>query len=290
MKTGIIRYNLKERMRQFNGVERKFNVPELVKIINSPKVQERVRLGDLNGYYGHWPRIQFGAEPQEGGVLNGKPVYLEPCCRTIYLKAYDDGTVEHEQEFFNNEPGTKAFKLTQDKSGGFSSVITTSNGYGFHGFDYVAEPNFAANRPYALLDSVNTELALCDEVMILDEAVDLTEEHNKNKLMTFLSDSLEIYIDECERLKQDNRLLTDTVERLSMQNDLLLDDIVILKEKSESKTQENQLHFDSMQLDSVIAKAESFKTAPVELTAEQLEEMECGDNQQINDLMVRYGY
>lgn len=161
MITPIIRFNLKERMRQFSGKERKFDIPKLVKIINSEHVQERVRLGDLNGFYGHHARIQFGAEPQEGGIVDGKYVHLEPCCRTIYLKAYDDGTVEHQQEFFATELGSKAWQRLQDKSGGFSSVISMKNGGDFHGFDYVNEPNFSANRPYTL-DSANWRVSLSD--------------------------------------------------------------------------------------------------------------------------------
>lgn len=99
MLTPIIRYNLKERMRRFNGSPRNFDIPRLVANINSQAMQERVKLGDLHGYYGHWARTKFGAEPKEGGVVDGKIVNLEPCFRTIYLKAYDDAQSNIKQNF-----------------------------------------------------------------------------------------------------------------------------------------------------------------------------------------------
>lgn len=283
MKTEVIRFNLKERMRQFNGVERKFDIPKLVAAINSDKVQERVRLGDLNGFYGHWARVHLGAEPQEGGLVDGKLVHLEPCCRTVYLKAFPDGTVEHQQEFFNTELGLKAWQRLQDKSGGFSSVISAKNGYDFHGFDYVNEPNYAANRGYTL-DSV---AEMQDEVMILDDLLP-----TDYATLTYLEDSLEIYQVENDRLRTENQLLADSLAHLQAENRLLLDDIVLAEAALERQQQavKSAQKFDNATLDSVIAQANSFKTAKLEKTEEQAQEMQqFSERNKVNNFLKRYG-
>lgn len=265
MTTGVIRYNLKDRMRQYNGQERNFDIPKLVDAINSPKVQERVRLGDLNGFYGHWPRITFGAEPQEGGVVDGKVINLEPCCRTIYLKAYPDGTVEHEQEFFNNEPGEKAYAQIQAKSGGFSSVITTVNGYGFHGFDFVREPNFSGNRPYLDASGQNEE-ELC-EILVLDGTAQLSVQE-QDEYIAFLLDSIQILKEDNHNLRVENQQLSDSITHLNTQQEVLLDDIVLAKQALEVRKE--QPKFDQTTLDTAIQQANAFRSAKVEQTEDQL--------------------
>lgn len=265
MTTGIIRYNLKDRMRQYNGQERNFDIPKLVDAINSPKVQERVRLGDLNGFYGHWPRITFGAEPQEGGVVDGKVVNLEPCCRTIYLKAYPDGTVEHEQEFFPNDAGEKAYAQLQAKSGGFSSVISGTNGYIFHGFDFVREPNFSGNRPYLDASGQNGE-QIC-EILVLDDTNELKADDN-TAYLSFLLDSIQLLKEENRQLRYDNAQLTESLGHLNEQQEILLDDIVFVKRELVEKQQ--QPKFDTATLDSAIAQAAAFKTAQLEKTEEEI--------------------
>lgn len=155
MKTGIIRYNLKDRGRTHRGVERNFNIPQIVASINSPATQERVRHRDMHGYYGHWPRIQFGMNPAEGGIVGGKAVAIDSAFVTTLLKAYPDGTVEHEAEFLDTASGIIAMRQFMSKVGGFSSAII-EKGAQFFGFDYVKEPNFSTNRGYEItLDSVS---------------------------------------------------------------------------------------------------------------------------------------
>lgn len=158
--TEIIRYNLRERGRKHRGTPRKFNIPALVAEINGPAVQERVKHRDMLGYYGHWPRQVFGINPKEGGIVDGKVVHIEPAFVTTYLKAFDDGTVEHRTEFYDNAPGRAAEALYDNKAGGWSSAIIESSN-SFFGFDYVLEPNFTANRGYAVaMDGVGADAAL----------------------------------------------------------------------------------------------------------------------------------
>lgn len=172
MKTGPITYNVRERGRQHRGVDRNFDTAALARLVNSPEVQERVRLRDLPGYFGHWPRRLFGMEPGEGGIHDGKQITLEPALVTVSLRAADDGTIEHEAEFLDTAPGRTAKRLFSSKAGGFSSAIRCREyagrdvPIGFHGFDYVMEPNFSTNRGYAL-DGVDAD----GDAAFFDDAV-----------------------------------------------------------------------------------------------------------------------
>ena len=78
METGLIKYNLKDRERQYRGQERNYNIKAIVDAINGNECQERVQKGDMLGYYGHWPRLKFGMAPTEGGMdASGKIIMLE---------------------------------------------------------------------------------------------------------------------------------------------------------------------------------------------------------------------
>lgn len=154
METGVIKYNLKERGRKFRGRDRHFDIRSIVRAINSPACQERVKKRDMLGFYGHWPRQKFGIYPAEGGLEGGKPAIVEPALVTTMLKAYDDGTIEHKVEFLDTDSGKIAQRLFNNRVGGFSSAIDTAEP-AFYGFDYVLEPNYSTNRGWELLDSVN---------------------------------------------------------------------------------------------------------------------------------------
>lgn len=164
VKTPLVRYNLKERGRKFRGSPRNFNVSALCDAINGGETQERVRHRDMFGYYGHWPRMVFGLDPREGGVVDGVVVKVDPAFVTTKLKCAADGTIEHEAEFLDNDMGRAAAGLFKSSAGGFSSVIHEQSNR-FFGFDYVLEPNFSTNRPYALsLDSVGKLAVTMDDV------------------------------------------------------------------------------------------------------------------------------
>lgn len=166
MRTGIIRYNITNRNRKYVGQPRNFNVAKVVQLINSNTVQELVEKGDLFGYLGHDVRQTYGMTPSETGVAtnaDGKLQMLpiEPCIRTISIKAYDDGTIEHEAEFIDNHLGRTAWEWFKNKMGGFSSVFwpTPENPTAFFGFDYVRMPNFDSNRGYMVADSAMYDIA-----------------------------------------------------------------------------------------------------------------------------------
>lgn len=174
--TEPITFNVRERGRSARGQDRNFDTVALAKLINSAAVQEKVKHGDMVGYYGHWPRMKFGMEPAEGGIIDGKVVSIDPAVRTIELKAEPDGTITHRTEFLNTPGGVVAKALFNSKAGGFSSAIVTSPStnpavpVGFYGFDYVLEPNFTFNRGHKLtLDSVGEGAE--EELMLMLDGV-----------------------------------------------------------------------------------------------------------------------
>jgi hypothetical protein len=151
-KTKLIKYNIKDRGRLHNGQDRSnVNFDSMINKINSPQVQELVASGDLYGYYGHDIRKRFGLNPPETAIVAGQKILLEPAIRTVSLKAYKNGDVEHIQEFLNNDSGEFARCQYVAKIGGFSSAqrydpssspLAVSS---FHGFDLVRNPNYATN-------------------------------------------------------------------------------------------------------------------------------------------------
>lgn len=158
IRTGIIKYNLNERGRHLIGQPRNFNVPAVCKLINGGKVQEKIGAGDMVGYLGHGVRIEYGINPPEVTLQGGALVPIEPAIRTVFMRAHDDGTIEHEAEFLDTPLGKKAQEWFRSKYGGFSSVFLPNerNPTSFEGFDYVSSPNFQFNRGYTL-DSAESE-------------------------------------------------------------------------------------------------------------------------------------
>ncbi|HEX8590612.1 hypothetical protein [Pseudomonas sp.] len=155
-KTGIIRFNIADRQRQFRGADRNFDIPSVVRVLNGKAVQERIAAGDMIGYFGHWPREKFGLDPADGGIVNGKHFALEPALRTVSLKAYPNGDIDHEVEFLDTSSGRIGERVYGSKAFGFSSAIrarlvgTTHIATDFFGFDLVKEPNYNSNRGYVL--------------------------------------------------------------------------------------------------------------------------------------------
>lgn len=222
MKTGKITYNVRERGRQFRGQPRNFDTRALARVVMDGPVQERVRNRDLWGYYGHWPRMVFGLDPGEGGPvqsgpLAGKVIRLEPTHVTTYLDAAPDGTITHEAEFLDNPPGRLAMRAFQNRTAGFSSVINarpTAAGedvpIGFHGFDFVSEPNFATNRGWALDGVVEdpTGAMLDDAITQASGAMRILD-----GLYTDLLKSHEMQADLINRLSAENAELMDLLAR-----------------------------------------------------------------------------
>lgn len=223
--TDSITYNVRERGRKHLGRDRNFDTVALAKLINGPVVQERVKLGDMLGYLGHWPRIKFGMDPAEGGVVDGKVVSVAQAVRTVSLSADDSGNISHKAEFLDTNEGRLAEQLYRSKVGGFSSAIDISPGsspsipVAFYGFDYVAAqggPNYTTNRGHrALLDAVTAaagaDLDMREEMFELLDAVTADASASSACLISLY-----------EGLQAQHRLALETLDHVSRQNDLLI--------------------------------------------------------------------
>lgn len=198
MKTEILKYNLFDRGRKHTGQDRSnVDVHAMIKRINDNDTQEMVNTGSLLGYYGHQIRQRFGMRPPETAMIDGQKITLEPALKTIYLKAFPDGTVEHQAEFLNNESGNFAAKQYKANIGGFSTAVSyLQNGLKliprfFAGFDYVFQPNYATNigngvlldglycdAEHALFDSLeNTNPLQAQLIQALDSAIVQNYDH-----------------------------------------------------------------------------------------------------------------
>ncbi len=161
-RTGVIRYNLNETGRTFTGQSRKIDIDAAIRVVNGPLVQEAVAKGDVQGYIGHQYREKFGLQVPETVIVDGKQVVLEPCVKTIYIKVYPNGDLEHEQEFLDTAAGRVGERLWESKAYGFSSAFYAPDEGGlrtikaYFGMDLVRGPNYDKNRGQAvMLDSVD---------------------------------------------------------------------------------------------------------------------------------------
>lgn len=163
-KTRTITYNLADRGRAHNGVDRSdLDIRSAVNRINALDVQELVSSGDLYGYYGHELRARFGMNPPDVWVnpQTGENIRIEPALRTIELSADNDGNVTTRHEFLDTDSGKYSQRLYANNAGGFSSAMlrrmNEAGKYevtGFAGFDYVRQPNYNTNRGDGMFDSL----------------------------------------------------------------------------------------------------------------------------------------
>ena len=255
--TDPITYNVTDRGRKARGQDRNFDTVALAKLINGASVQEKVKHGDMLGFLGHWPRIKFGMEPAEGGVVDGKAVVMPTAVRTVELSAESDGTITHRTQFLDTEHGEAAYRLFKSKAGGFSSAIDAVPGTspaitrGFYGFDYVYEPNFTQNRGHAVtLDCVSEDMAgLLDAVLLMAGEGDME--------MRALFDSLH----------GQHLSALEAMEQLSRQNDWLINRLASIKGTDKAAILDSVLLEDAriapMRSTTALPDYEQFKTAPL---------------------------
>lgn len=236
LQTEMITYNVRERGRKHLGQNRNFDTVALAALINGPAVQERVKHGDMLGYFGHWPRIKLGMNPSEGGVIDGKVVSIPPALRTIELSADKDGNVSHRAEFLDTNEGRIAERMFQSKAGGFSSAIDAVPGTSpqvardFWGFDYVFSPNYSTNRGHkVVLDGIGDGEEAAEFLALLDAAVG--ESTQAASIMTAMFDSLSRQhtqaLEAMERLAHENDAL---IGRLASGNTRVLDSMGLLED------------------------------------------------------------
>lgn len=226
--TPLIRYNLKDRGRQHTGQPRNFNIKAIVDAVNSPECQERIASRDMLGYFGHWPRVRFGMDATEGGIVGGKVHAVEPAIVTTHLRAFDDGTIEHRTEFLDTAAGRIAAKMFDSKVGGFSSAIDQLKPR-FFAFDYVANPNFVGNsyRGVVLDDAISGSLG-----ELTYDDVYAAEQDEQSQSMLILLDGITAErgatASVIERLQAENEQLISMLSSKGMSASSVLDAATIM--------------------------------------------------------------
>ncbi|HCM0798108.1 TPA: hypothetical protein N2826_004070 [Vibrio parahaemolyticus] len=166
------RFSLFNDGRTLDANKRKYVIQSVQQMIASAKTQELLRLGEAYGYYGHAPRARankLDIGETEVIMVKGKPVLVEnvPAARTIDIKCSDDGIVEHTQEFLDTVTGRIALSLWESGAGGWSWATSGSDGRdrsfarGYHGMDYVNQPNYISlDHPSMMMESLGNDMLL----------------------------------------------------------------------------------------------------------------------------------
>lgn len=228
--TVTISYDLKDNGRHYTGRDRDWDIPSCIRVINSPKVQEACRKGDLLGYAGHIPRTLAGTlKPVEGALIGGKYVAFEyaTCVRSIACT--DDGVVTHTTEFLDTDAGRASLANHQAGVGGFSSAMAkvprTSPGIasGFFGLDYVAMPNYDGNRGYrGVLDSADGDERPEDLEMVLDMvAADARAGEMAAEILADVMPQYKRALEAMEAMERDRAVLIDRLAKVGMGESVL---------------------------------------------------------------------
>ncbi|TPT82704.1 hypothetical protein [Acinetobacter baumannii] len=171
--TKTLTYNLANRGRKYGGKDRSnVDIQGMIRKINSPEVQEQVDAGFMNGFCGHQIRQRWGMVPPESIEIDGKIIYLEPATRTLSVKAFDDGTVEHKQEFFENVAGEHVMRQYKAKIGGFSTAVN------FFVDGPILRPNMAGAFYQSVIEGAEINIEL------IQKAIDFASEDATHYLLS----------------------------------------------------------------------------------------------------------
>lgn len=157
-------FNLFQEGRTYTGHHRNYILENAIKVCYAPETREKIRLREALGYLGHGRRELARkltlSEVEAIKLPDGSAVITEnvPANVTTQFEVHKDGLVEHTQEILETAPGKIVAGLNSSRVGGFSWACGGFDGGGggktkitdFHGFDYVMNPGFAANRGYIL--------------------------------------------------------------------------------------------------------------------------------------------
>lgn len=175
-----LRFNIFDTGREYTGKQRGYILDNVKQVINSPIVQERLRLREAVGYVGHGLREMAGqltlGEKCSVKMPNGQMMVVDAIPSNVMtdISIDDDGWIEHTQEVLDNAEGKKLLGLHNSKIGGFSwasaggKINANTIISDLMGFDYVHNPLFSSNRGY-VLDSAEGEMSdIFDREMVLD--------------------------------------------------------------------------------------------------------------------------
>lgn len=169
-----ITFSIFDTGRKYTGTQRGYLLDNATEVINSPTVQERLKLRQLQGYFGHTMRELAGKMNLSAkNVLklpNGQQIVADaiPGVVCTSLSIDKKGMVSHTQEVLDNDEGDKIWSLHKSKIGGFSWAATGGSSGGrtvlddFFGFDYVPDPLNTNNKGW-VMDSDSSEIDLIPE-------------------------------------------------------------------------------------------------------------------------------
>lgn len=193
-------YSLIDKVRRFTPQnDRNYILRSIRETFASPENVERMKLGEMFGYYGHGRRAAYYAKtgklnlPEFAVVMvDGKPVQLEnvPSNRTLEVSVDDNGIVTHTQEILDTDPGNIVDGMERSKAGGWSwatggadsSVSTVTS---FHGYDYVVNPNYISlSHPSLMLESAEDRFEVIRSGLVArgyneNQAIDLCQHFEK---------------------------------------------------------------------------------------------------------------
>lgn len=230
------RFSLFNDGRTMDANKRNYVVQSVQKMIASAKTQELLRLGESYGYYGHAPRARankLDIGETEVIMVKGKPVLVEnvPASRTLDIKCTDDGIVEHTQEFLDTVTGKIALSLWDSGAGGWSWATSGSDGRdrsfarGYHGMDYVKQPNYISlDHPAMMMESLGNDMlleSLVNNGFEADEAQDIADHVAGGFSVHDAADQEQTIM----YLESVSRELTDELEISKRQNDMMLEAI-----------------------------------------------------------------
>lgn len=191
-----LKFNIFDTGREYTGKQRGYILDNVKQVINSPLVQERLRLREMVGYVGHGLREMAGkltlGEKVSVKMANGQMMVVDaiPSNVTTNITIDDEGNLTHTQEVLDNAEGQKLLGLHNSKIGGFSwaagggKIGANTIISDLLGFDYVHNPLFSSNRGY-VLDSADDDTY--DREAILDNltAAGVSDEQREMVLDSF---------------------------------------------------------------------------------------------------------
>lgn len=157
-------FNLFNEGRTYTGHHRKYILESAINTCYAPETREGLRLREQLGYLGHGRRELARklrlSEVEPIKLPDGSTILTEniPSNVTVFFEVGKDGACEHHQEILETAPGKVVAALNGSRVGGFSWACGGTDGGSlgatrirdFHGFDYVMNPGFSANRGYIL--------------------------------------------------------------------------------------------------------------------------------------------
>lgn len=222
-------FSLFDQGRTYTGHHRKYVLENAMAISVDPEIRERIRLRECLGFYGHGRRVMAKkmriGEVETVKLPDGTTIVVNniPSNVTRALDIRSDGTIYHQQEVLDSEPGRIVAQLHASKIGGFSWACPGADGgrvkptslTGFEGFDYVHAPGFSGNRGY-VTESAEGAAVTQDQILECVSRVVGDDKKAEEYLKAWQADAILEAADLRERLISADAGVADTLAALDM--------------------------------------------------------------------------